>query len=202
MNITIEPTRPQQHFETESVTRDAFWNLFRPGCVEHLLLNQLRRSGSHIPELDQVATSNGRIVGHMISTRAAVRDDAGGEHEVLCVGPVSVLPARQGQGVGSALMTRSIAEASRLGSRGMILFGDPAYYHRFGFRNAGEYGITTRDGENLEPFMALELRPGALADVTGRFFEDDAFDVDEAALTAFDARFPARAKGAPTNPIG
>ncbi len=202
MEITIEPATAARHDATESLTRDAFWDLYRPGCVEHLILHRLRRSGSHVPALDLVAVAGGRVVGHLIATRAAVRDAASGDEEVLCVGPVSAAPSLQRRGVGSALMERCIAEARRLGHRGMILFGDPAYYHRFGFRNAAAYGITTKTGDNMEPFMALELRPGALADVTGRFYEDDAFEVDDDAVAGFDARFPRREKGEAKRPIG
>jgi predicted N-acetyltransferase YhbS len=182
---------------TENLTREAFWNLYKPGCDEHLALNQLRRSRSYISELDLVAVLDNTLVGHIISTKATIVDPSGSVSEVLCVGPVSVLPGLQGQGIGAALMRESIRLATEMGYRGMVLFGNPEYYHRFGFKNAGEYGITTKEGQNFEPFMALELFSGALSTVKGRFFEDKAFETDEFTLETFEKHFPYKEKGTP-----
>jgi predicted N-acetyltransferase YhbS len=182
---------------TENLTREAFWNLYKPGCDEHLALNQLRRSRSYISELDLVAVLDNTLVGHIISTKATIVDPSGSVSEVLCVGPVSVLPGLQGQGIGAALMRESIRLATEMGYRGMVLFGNPDYYHRFGFKNAGEYGITTKEGQNFEPFMALELFSGALSTVKGRFFEDKAFETDEFTLETFEKQFPYKEKGTP-----
>ena len=191
-NITVNEFKT-----TENLTREAFWNLYKSGCDEHLALNQLRRSRSYISELDLVAVLNNNLVGHIISTKATIVDPSGSVSEVLCVGPVSVLPELQGQGIGSALIRESIRVARDMGYRGMILFGNPDYYHRFGFKNADEYGITTKEGQNFEPFMALELFPGALSTVKGRFFEDKAFETDEFTLETFEKQFPYKEKGTP-----
>ena len=80
------------------------------------------------------------------------------------------------------------------GYKGIILFGNPPYYHRFGFRNAAEYGITTREGLNFDPFMALELHEGGLKGLSGRFIEDPAYSVQEKELDEFEKKFPAREK--------
>ena len=194
MEILIEITAEKDFFQTENLTREAFWNVYRPGCAEHLILHNLRKTKSCIPELDLVAVSGGKIIGHIISTKARVVGEAGIEHEVLCVGPLSVLPELQKKGIGAKLMKSSIAIARRLGYSGMILFGNPDYYHRFGFRNAKEFGITTKDGQNFEPFMAIELNANALVHVQGRFFEDDAFEFDPETLTAFEKLFPYKEK--------
>lgn len=116
------------------------------------------------------------------------------EHEVLCVGPLSVLPEFQKKGIGSKLMNEAISESKNAGYCGMILFGYPEYYHRFGFKNAQEYGITTKDGENFEPFMALELLPKGFEDVTGKFFEDDVFVTQPDELIEFEKQFPHKEK--------
>jgi predicted N-acetyltransferase YhbS len=80
---------------------------------------------------------------------------------------------------------------------GMILFGNPGYYHRFGFKNAEEYKIATKENENFEPFMALELQDNGLANITGRFYEDEAFAVNEEELCEFEKKFPVKEKGKP-----
>jgi len=95
------------------------------------------------------------------------------------------------------LLNYSISEARRMGFKGMILFGNPGYYHRFGFINAKEYQITTKDLQNFEPFMALELQEQGLDDVKGRFFEDEAFEIKEEQLIEFEKKFHEKVKGKP-----
>jgi len=197
MNLIIKSTDRNEFFQTECLTREAFWNLYKPGCDEHLVLHQLRQSACYVPRLDIAALSDGEIVGHVISTIAKVSDCKGADHEVLCVGPISVTPGLQGKGIGSQLMRHSIGVATIMGFKAMILFGDPAYYSRFGFENAQRYTIVTRDNQNFDPFMALELQPGSLTGITGRFFEDDAFLTTETDLEFFEKLFPAREKGKP-----
>jgi predicted N-acetyltransferase YhbS len=194
MHLIIRPTLPEEYAVTEHITREAFWDVYKPGADEHLILHQLRKSPCHIPELDLVAVLYGEVLGHAISTRARVQDDNNFDHEVLCVGPVCVRPDNQQHGIGSALMRKSMARAREMGFSGMILFGNPDYYHRFGFRNAADYGITTKEGTNFEPFMALVLAKNGFKNIRGRFFEDPAFEVNEAELEVFDENFPSRRK--------
>ena len=197
MELIIRKTGKSEFDQTEHLTREAFWNMYKPGCDEHLVLHQIRESSSYIEELDHVAIYEGEIIGHVISSKAKVIDKKGREHEVLCVGPFSVSPSFQNKGIGIKLLNYSISEARRMGFKGMILFGNPGYYHRFGFINAKEYQITTKDLQNFEPFMALELRENGLADVKGRFFEDEAFEIKEEQLIEFEKKFPAKEKGKP-----
>jgi len=194
METHIQPSTQKDFKITEHITREAFWNVYKPGCDEHLVLNKLRNSKSYIGELDLVAVFENGIVGHIISTKAKVIDSQNNEHEVLCVGPISVIPGLQKNGIGSKLINESIKVANELGYSGMILFGNPEYYHRFGFVNAEKYSITTKDNENFEPFMALELRAESLKNVSGRFFEDDCFTIEEAELIEFEKQFPYKEK--------
>ena len=197
MNLIIRKTNNSEFFQTENITREAFWNLYAPGCSEHLVLHQLRKSKSYIGNLDFIAIYNNEITGHIISTKARIADKDNIEHEVLCVGPFSVLPGLQNKGIGSRLMDYSISEAKRLGFKGMILYGNPDYYHRFGFQNAKEYEITTKDFQNFDPFMALELAEDRLKNVRGRFFEDEAFIIKDEDLSEFEKQFPLKKKSTP-----
>ena len=190
MEVNIQPATGKEFASTENITREAFWNIYRPGCVEHLILHNLRKSKSYIIELDLVAVIDNEIVGHIISTKAKTVDSLNNEHEVLCVGPLSVLPEYQKQGIGSKLINESIRIAKELGYSGMILFGNPEYYHRFGFVNAQEYSITTKEGQNFEPFMALELKNNGLENSEGRFIEDEFFEIQPDELIEFEKKFP------------
>jgi predicted N-acetyltransferase YhbS len=194
MRLSFRPAKPDDFETTEHLTRDAFWDVYKPGADEHLVLHKLRESESYIEDLDLVALEGERIIGHIICTRAKVIDEKNEEHPVLCAGPFSILTELQGKGYGSSLMEHCIKKGAELGYAGMVLFGNPGYYHRFGFRNAAVFGITTKEGMNFEPFMALELQKEGLKGVRGRFFEDGSFSVDKEELEEFEKRFPRREK--------
>jgi predicted N-acetyltransferase YhbS len=194
MEIHIQQVAQDDFRITENITREAFWNLYKPGCNEHLVLNKLRKCKNYIAELDLIVFHDNEITGHIISTKAKVIDSMGIEHDVLCVGPVSVSPEFQNIGIGSILIKETIKVAKELGYLGLILYGNPEYYHRFGFANAGKYRISTRDNQNFEPFMALELQENGLTNVSGKFFEDDSFLNDEAGLFEFEKQFPYKEK--------
>ncbi len=194
MNIKILLEKEMDHKEVESLTREAFWDLFQPGCDEHLLAHKLRKAEAFVSELDFVAELDRQIVGNIMYSRAKVIDGKGREHEVLTFGPLSVLPSHQKLGVGSALVKHTITLAGEMGFKAIVIFGHPEYYHRFGFVNAEKFRITTSAGANLEPFMALELYDGALRGIEGRFYEDDVFKTDPAELETFDRGFPYREK--------
>lgn len=190
-DIALRPEKPADHRAVEHLTREAFWNVYKPGCDEHYLLHLLRGSSGYLPDLHLLAVKGADIVGNIVYSRAYVVDKRGDRTPVLCMGPIGVLRAFQRQGIGSLLIRRSLDLAREKGERAVILFGDPAFYHRFGFRNAKAYQITTADGQNLDPFMALPLYEGALDGVQGCFMEDKAFhSIDPDALKRFDAGFP------------
>lgn len=194
MSMVLRREGEADYEAVENLTREAFWDMFKPGCDEHLLVHKLRRVPAFVPELDFVAVEDGQIVGHIIYSRAKVVGDDGNAHEVITFGPVSVLPSLQKKGIGSALIEHTMKLAREMGYRGIVIFGHPAYYPRFGFENAERFGITTADGVNFDAFMALELREGSLKGITGRFHEDPVFKIDEDEMEAFDRRFPHREK--------
>lgn len=194
MNLSISLETAADFRVIENLTREAFWDVYKPGCNEHLLVHKLRSREAFVRELDLVVGDDDVIIANIIYSRARVVNDAGQESEVLCMGPVSVLPSYQRQGIGSMLIKYSLELARQYDYKGVILFGNPDYYHRFGFVNAGKYGIRTSEGANFEPFMALELSPGSLDGISGKFYEDAAFQIDPAELEEFEKQFPYREK--------
>lgn len=175
IKLIVKKTEDEFFFQTEILTREAFWNLYKPGRDEHLVLHNIRKGEGYIEDLDFVAVYENQIIGNIISTKAKVIDPLNNGFEVLCVGPISISPDFQHKGVGIKLINHSILSARKMGYKGIILFGNPAYYHRFGFRNAKVYEITTKDLQNFEPFMALELQEKSLDKIKDRFYEDNAF---------------------------
>jgi predicted N-acetyltransferase YhbS len=194
MDILIQRATQKDFNITENITRETFWNLYKPGCNEHLVLNKLRNSKSYIGELDLIAVFKNVIVGHIISSKAKIIDSLNNEHEILCVGPISVSAKFQKNGIGTKLINESIIIAKKLGYLGMILFGNPEYYHRFGFVNAEKYRISTKDNQNFDPFMALEIQEKGLININGKFFEDEAFSIDDNELYEFEKQFPFKEK--------
>ncbi len=194
MSITIRRERPEDYRHTEFLTREAFWDIYKPGCDEHLIVHRLRATPAFVPELDLVACEGERIVGNIMYSKARVLNPNGDVREVLCLGPVSVLPENQGRGIGSLLIRESIARARGLGFCGIFLMGNPAYYSRFGFRSASEFGVVASDGKSYEHLMGLDLSQKSLAGLSGPFFEDEVFHVGPDELEEFEKLFPRKEK--------
>lgn len=191
--LTYRPETPRDYDAVEFLTREAFWNKYKPGCDEHYLLHTLRSSDAVVSELCEVCEEDGEIVGHILYTRAVVTSDSGEVFPVLVFGPISVRPDRQGRGIGAQLITRTLARTRELGWRGVVITGDPAYYGRFGFRPASDFGILYEDGSSFPELMAVPLGEGRLSGVTGRIaFAPEYMNIREEDVLTFDAKFPAR----------
>lgn len=197
-NINMRHEEEKDYRTVELLTRDAFWINERVekigvGCTEHYMVHSLRKKDG-IMELDFVAEIDGKVVGHVIYSKAYILQPNTEKKDVLNFGPLSVLPAYQKQGVGSALMNYSIECAKKLGYGAILFFGHPTYYPRFGFIEAKEFGITTAWGDNFPAFMAMELKEGYLKGVSGRFIEaliyNDELNKEQA--KEYDKNFPAR----------
>jgi len=142
---------------------------------EALLARKLRGRAAFVPELDYVAELGGSVIGNIMYTRSKIVNDDGGEWETLTFGPISVLPKYQRQGVGGALIYKTLDVARELGYRAVLIYGHESYYPRFGFKPASEFGVTTADGKNFPAFMALPLYDGALDGVRGWLVCDEAY---------------------------
>jgi putative acetyltransferase len=154
---------PEDREAVAVVHRDAFGRSDEADLVE-----ALRGCPAFLPELSLVAVEPpaGRVIGHVLFSPIEVRGERG-SHPALALAPVAVLGPRQGRGVGSALIRDGLERARALGHALVIVVGHPAYYPRFGFLPATARGIRAPFAVRDEAFMALELRPGALAGVSG-----------------------------------
>ena len=195
MKITLRLEEEKDYRTVEELTREAFWNVYQPGCDEHFILHNIRNTPNFIKALDFVAELDGKIVGNIIYMKAKVISDAGKEEEVISFGPVSVLPAYQGQGIGNLLIEHTMELAKQLGYKAVVIYGNPAYYHRFGFENAVKYSISTAEGKNFEEFMAKELTDGRLNGISGKLHLDELFfNIDKEQLEQYDKIFPTKEK--------
>ncbi len=192
--VTIRQEKPDDYREVENLTREAFWNVYAPGCTEHYLLHWLRHSPDFIPELDVVAECRGQIVGNVVCVRSHIEREDGKHHEVLTLGPISVLPACQRRGIGRRMIGYITDAAGRMGYGAILLCGDPLLYARYGFEQAGKYGIMTSDGRTSPALQIYSLNGACLSDYSGRYFESSAYDIDIAQAEEFDLGFPVKEK--------
>ena len=192
--LTLRQEQPGDYETVEQITREAFWNNFQPGCNEHYLVNQVRKHVDFLPELDTVALVNDTIVGNIMYSRATIAGDDGCEYEVLCFGPLTVLPGYQKKGIGKALIEYTKEKAAAMGFRAILIYGDPDYYGRAGFVPAEGLGIGTAENMYADALLAMELYDGALSGCTGRFLESEAFNMDMAGFEDYDSRFPQKDK--------
>lgn len=146
------------------LTRAAFEHHPHSRQTEPFIVAALRTAGALAVSL--VAEEAGRVVGHVAFSPVTMPDGCPGWYGV---GPLSVTPARQRQGIGTALMERGLAALHALGAKGCVLVGDPAYYQRFGFRS--DSGLVV-DGVPPENVLAL---PFAESPSRGRVLFHDGF---------------------------
>lgn len=126
----IRPETPADAAAIAALTTAAFQNAPHTSGTEAFIVNALRRAGAMSVSL--VAEQGGELVGHVATSPVAIADGTSGWHGL---GPISVLPVCQGQGIGSALMRAALQALREQGAAGIMLVGDPGYYRRFGFRN-------------------------------------------------------------------
>ena len=188
-DLILRPERPSEYREMEEIVRDAFWDKYCPGCGEHLVVHRMRNSGAVVPELCLAAEVNGELAGGIWYAKAAIRG-GGNEYPVLTMGPVCVKPEMQSRGIGAELIRKTLSLAAGK-YPAVIIYGNPEYYNRFGFRPASEFGITDAEGN---PCPAILIRPLA-DDVPGGAFDEGAvYHVTPDEVRAFDKTFPPRRK--------
>lgn len=151
--IRADRDTPADAAAIEAVTVAAFRDAPHTSHTEQYVVNALRRAGQLTVSL--VAERDGAIVGHValspVTIADGTADDTGGW---FGLGPVSVLPAEQGRGLGSRLVREALRLLRERGGAGCVLVGEPAYYGRFGFR--AEPGLVL-PGIPPEYFQALSF---------------------------------------------
>lgn len=135
----------------EAVTVAAFLNAPHTSHTEQYIVNALRRAGALTISL--VAEMDGVLIGHVALSPVSISD---GSTHWFGLGPISVLPAHQRGGVGSALMEAALASLRQRDAQGCVLLGDPGYYGCFGFRASPDLVLP---GVPPEYFQALYFSP-------------------------------------------
>lgn len=193
-NTVIRRETPADERAVEKLTRDAFWNVYRPGCVEHYLLHRFRGSERFVPDLNLVLEKDGRIIGHVMYVRSEIVTDAGEVVPVMTFGPFSVTPDEQGKGYGKMLLVHSMMKAAEMGAGALAITGDPVFYGAYGFRAGKDLGICYAADTEADYFLIRELQNGYLAHIKGSFTDPEGYAADDTDVKAFDAGFPFKTK--------
>lgn len=193
----IRLEREEEHRAVEHLVREAFWNVYRPGCLEHYVLHQLRSDPAFVPELDFVMEQDGKLMGQTIFMRAVIRADDGRDIPIMTMGPICIAPEYKRKGYGKILLDYALEQAAAMGAGALCFEGNIDFYGKSGFTFASDFGIRYHglpEGEDASFFLCRELIPGYLDGVTGEYATPPGYFVDEAAAEVFDREFPPREK--------
>lgn len=193
----IRLEKKEDYRVVENLVREAFWNVYRPGCKEHLVMHELRNDPAFIKELDFVMEKDGIIIGQNMFVKTIIEGDDGRITDVLTMGPICITPELQREGYGKIILDYTLEKATELGYGAVLFEGNIDFYGKSGFDIAGKFGIKYHDwpeDEDAPFFLCKELIPGYLKDVTGVYQTPQGYYVSDEALEEFDKNFPPKQK--------
>lgn len=196
-NLTIRSEKETEYRAVENLVREAFWNVYKPGCVEHYVLHVLRDDPAFVPELDFVMELDGVLIGQVMFMRAEIQADDGRVLPIMTFGPIGIHPDYKRQGYGKILLDYALDKASSMGVGAICMEGNIDFYGKCGFVVASTRGIhyhaEPRD-EVVPYFLLRELKEGFLDGVTGVYHTPKGYYVDNAEAEEFDKSFPPKQK--------
>ena len=173
-NIIIRLETKDDYRAVENLTRESFWNVYRPGCMEHYVLHCYRVDPAFVPELDFVMELNGELIGQVIYVRSEIDCDDGRTLPIMTFGPISIAPAYKRQGYGNQLLDYSMEKAK-----------------------AKTKGVRYADDPEADYFLIKELTPSFLDGISGTYKDPDGYFIcekDPEGFEQFEATFPAKEK--------
>ena len=193
----IRPETREDYGAVENLIRESFWNVYRPGCSEHYVIHVLRDNPAFVKKLDFVMEKNGEIIGQNMFMRTVILSDAGGEVDVLTMGPICIAPELKRKGYGKSLLDYSVEAAAKAGYGAVLFEGNIGFYGKSGFDYARKFGIRYHDlpdGADDSFFLCRELIPGYLDGVTGVYQTPQGYYVSDDDVAEFDKAFPPKVK--------
>ena len=201
MNYNIRLEQPHEQREVENLVRESFWNVYRPGCLEHYVMHCLRNDKDFVANLNFVMTvaedGTERLIGQAMCMKAQLTLDNGGVLPIMTLGPIGIHPDYKRQGYGKALLDFTLQKAAEKGFGAVCFEGNIDFYGKSGFTFASAYGIRYHglpEGEDASFFLCKELKKGFLDGVTGEYATPKGYFVDEAEAEEFDKLFPEKQK--------
>ena len=196
-NIIIRHETKDDYRKTENLTREAFWNVYRPGCMEHYVLHCYRNDPAFVPELDYVMELDGEMIGQVFYVRAEIDGDDGRKVPIMTFGPIGIAPEYKRQGYGKRLLDFSMEKAKAMGAGALAITGNILFYGKSGFVPAKTKGIRYADDPDADYFLIRELTPGFLDGITGTYKDPEGYFIcekDPEAFEEYEATFPEKQK--------
>lgn len=196
-NYIIRREEEKDYRETENLTREAFWNVYCPGCREHYVLHLYRNDKDFVPELDYVMEIDGKIAGQVIYVRSEIESDDGRKIPIMTFGPISIAPEHKRQGYGKILLDYTMEKAKELGAGALAITGNIDFYGKSGFVPAKIKGIRYSEDPEADYFLIKELIPGFLNGISGTYKDPEGYFVCEKNsedFERFEATFPKKEK--------
>lgn len=196
-DYTIRLERREERREVESLVRESFWNVYRPGCLEHFVLNRMRSHPDFIAELNYILEKEGKLIGQNVFVRAIIKADDGRSIPIAAMGPICIANEFKRQGYGKLLLDYTLEKAREYGIKAVCFEGNIDFYGKSGFDYASKFGIRyhgVSEGEDASFFLCKELERGYLSGVTGEYTPPKCYFVDEKEAEEFDKAFPHKEK--------
>lgn len=196
-DLCIRLERKAEQREVENLVRESFWNVYRPGCLEHYVLNQMRNHPDFISELNFVLEKGGKIIGQNVFVKANIKSDDGRSIPIAAMGPICIAPKLKRQGFGKILLDYTLSKAKEYGINAICIEGNIDFYSKSGFTYASEFNIRYHDlpeGANSSFFLCKELSKGYLDGISGEYTPPECYFVSEIDAEEFDKLFPPKEK--------
>lgn len=178
-NINIRLETKDDYRKVEDLTREAFWNVYRPGCMEHYVLHCYRDDPAFVPELDFVMEKDGKLIGQVIYVRSEILCDDGQKLPIMTFGPIGILPEYKRQGYGKRLLDYSMEKAREMGANALAIIGNILFYGKSGFVPAKTRGVRYADDPEADYFLIKELTLGFLDGISGTYKDPEGYYVCE-----------------------
>lgn len=160
--LNIRNEEPRDYDIVENITRNAFYNLYIPGCVEHYLVHIMREHEDFIRELDFVLELDNEVIGYIMYTKATLTDETGEVKNILTFGPLCIEPKYQRKGYGKLLIQHSFEKAAAMGYDTVVIFGAPSNYVSSGFVSCKKHNVCVEGDKFPAAMLVRELEPGVL----------------------------------------
>lgn len=171
-DIEIRLERKEEYRDVEELVRDSFWNVYRPGCLEHYVLKKMRNDPDFVSGLDFVMYKNGELIGQNVFVKTVLHSDDGSDLPIMTMGPICIRNDLKRKGYGKILLDYSLEKAAQSGCGAICFEGNIMFYGKSGFTYARDFGVRYHglpEGEDSSFFLCKELKKGYLDGFSGEY---------------------------------
>lgn len=194
MSLVIRREEKSDERNNENLVREAFWNVYKPGCLEHFVLHVMRESPGFIKDLNFVMEEDGELIGQVVFHEAELIMKDGSRLPIVTFGPIGIRPDKKRKNYGTVLLAYAMNKAKEYGIKALLMEGNIDFYGKLGFTKACDKGILYH-GQTADFLLCRELERGYLDDSEGaNYITPSVYYVDETEADKFDNTFPYKEK--------